>query len=99
MTRLLALSLVALAAGSASAQPPRRAAVHEPFTPPITATKIRTAIDDAVYYLRTQQGQDGSVGGDEGQTSLAALTLLAAGADPAADDGLKKMLGWLGARK
>jgi hypothetical protein len=73
--------------------------IHDPFTPPVTAAKIRTAIDDAVYYLRTQQGADGSVHGDEGSTSLTALTLLAAGADPAADDGLKKMLDWLGARK
>jgi hypothetical protein len=73
--------------------------IHDPFTPPITAAKIRTAIDDAVYNLRTQMGPDGSVHGDEGQTALTALTLLAAGADPAADDGLKKMLDWLGERK
>ncbi len=73
--------------------------IHDPFTPPITAAKIRTAIDDAVYYLRTQMGPDGSVHGDDGMTSLTALTLLAAGADPAADDGLKKMLDWLGERK
>lgn len=78
---------------------PRGAAIHEPFTPPITAAKIRTAIDDAVYYLRNQQGPDGSVHGDEGSTSLTALTLLAAGADPAADDGLTKMLDWLGKQK
>src|SRR5262245_32350226 len=105
MTRLLSLSLVALAAcGSPRAKEPARyraqgfanqargfgrpaaqrgAAIHEPFTPPITAAKIRTAIDDAVYYLRTQQGADGSVHGDDGSTSLTALTLLAAGADPA----------------
>jgi hypothetical protein len=80
-------------------RPPRGLAVHDPFTPPITAAKIRTAIDDAVYYLRTQQGADGSVHGDEGATGLTALTLLAAGADPAADDGLTKMLDWLGKRK
>ena len=73
--------------------------IHDPFTPPVTAAKIRSAIDDAVYYLRTQQGPDGSVHGDEGSTSLTALTLLAAGADPAADDGLTKMLDWLGERK
>ena len=29
-------------------QPPRGTVIHEPFTPPITAAKIRTAIDDAV---------------------------------------------------
>src|SRR4051812_45876317 len=62
--------------------------IHDPFMPPVTAAKIRSAIDDAVYYLRAQQGPDGSVHGDEGSTSLTALTLLAAGADPAADDGL-----------
>lgn len=77
----------------------RGAVVHEPFTPPITAAKIRTAVDDAVFFLRSQMGPEGSLHGDEGQTSLAALTLLAAGADPAADSGLKKMLDWLGARK
>src|SRR5262245_60607120 len=122
MTRLLSLSLVALAVcgGLIAQEPPARnrvqnfgdqtprfgrnvaqrgAVIHEPFTPPITAAKIRTAIDDAVYYLRTQQGADGSVSGDEGSTSLTALTLLAAGADPAADDGVKKMIDWLGQRK
>src|ERR1043165_410807 len=73
--------------------------IHEPFTLPIAAAKIRPAIDDAVFYLRTQQRPDGSVGGDEGSTSLTALTLLATGVDPAADDGLKKMLDWLGKQK
>src|SRR6516162_1355021 len=68
--------------------------IHEPFTPPITAAKIRTAIDDAVFYLRSQQAPQGNIG-DEGTTVLATLTLLAAGADPAADDGLKKALDWL----
>jgi hypothetical protein len=115
MTRTLVLTLIAFAASAnlraQDVQPrnrlqnvrnqgaPRGPVVHEPFTLPITAAKIRTAIDDAVYYLRTQQAPDGSVHGDDGQTSLTALTLLAAGADPAADDGLKKMLDWLGARK
>ena len=115
MTRVLSLSLVALACGGVSAQElnqfqnvnprfarsagPRGPVVHDPFMPPITAAKIRTAIDDAVYYLRAQQGPDGSIHGDDGSTSLSALTLLAAGADPAADDGLKKMLDWLGSRK
>jgi hypothetical protein len=123
MTRMLTLSLVALAAFccpiSAQEAAPRKrfqnfdnqgprfvqirgargAAIHDPFTPPITAAKIRTAIDDAVYYLRTQQQPNGSVNGGEGPTALTALALLAAGADPAADDGLKKMLDWLGAQK
>jgi hypothetical protein len=108
MTRLSFLSLVALVACCAvgAQEPrfgrnvgPRGPVIHDPSTPPITAAKIRSAIDDAVYYLRTQQGPDGSVHGDEGQTSLTALTLLAAGADPAADDGLTKMLDWLGKQK
>ncbi len=39
-----------------------RAAIHDPFTPPMTAAKIRTAIDDAVFYLRSLQHPDGSIG-------------------------------------
>ncbi len=74
------------------------AAIHEPFTPPITAAKIKTAIVDAVHYLRSQQSPEGSIG-DEGSTCLATLTLLAAGGDPAADDGLKKALDWLAKQK
>ncbi len=71
-----------------------RPGIHEPFTPPVTAAKIRTAIDDAVFYLRSLQTPQGMIG-DEGTTTLATLTLLAAGADPAADDGLRKSLDWL----
>ncbi len=74
-------------------------AIHDPFTPPVTADKIRTAIDDAVLYLRSLQIADGSIGGDEGSTALATLTMLAAGADPAADDGLTKALDWLAKRE
>ena len=74
-------------------------AIHEPFTPPVTAAKIRTAIDDAVLYLRGLQAPDGSIdlysGNPAGATALATLTMLAAGADPAADDSLKKALDWL----
>jgi len=83
--------------------------IHEPFTPPVTAAKIRAAIDDAVLYLRSQQNADGTIGrgevGSEGaephqcDTVIATLTLLAAGADPAADDGLKKALDWLAKQK
>jgi hypothetical protein len=73
-------------------------AIHEPFTPPVTAAKIRTAIDDAVLFLRSQQTAQGSIG-DEGTTTLATLTLLAAGGDPAADDGLKKALDYLAKQK
>jgi hypothetical protein len=86
-----------------NAVPPRKTTslrgIHEPFTPPVTAAKIRTAIDDAVLYLRGLQGADGSIqdfyGQQDGTTALAVLTLLAAGADPAADDGLRKALDWL----
>jgi hypothetical protein len=73
--------------------------VHEPFTPPVTAAKIRLAIDDAVFFLRGLQQADGSISDwgapPEGSTALAALTMLAAGADPAADDGLRKALDYL----
>jgi len=75
-----------------------RPGIHEPFTPPVTAAKIRTAIDDAVFYLRSQQNPAGTIG-DEGTTTLAALTILAAGGDPAADDGLRKTLDWLAKQK
>src|SRR5207253_10906780 len=54
-----------------------RPAIHEPFTPPVTAAKIRTAIDDAVLYLRSMQSPEGNIG-DEGVTTLATLTMLAA---------------------
>jgi hypothetical protein len=79
------------------------AAIHEPFAPPVTAAKIRAAIDDAVLYLRGQQKADGSIfdwgAPVDGSTALAALTLLAAGADPAADDGLRKALDFLAKQK
>ena len=63
--------------------------VHEAFVEPITAAKIRTAIDDAVMFLRGQQQTDGSIssgGYTDGATALAALAMLAAGAHPATDD-------------
>ena len=66
---------------------------HEPFVEPITAAKVRTAIEDAVMFLRSCQASDGSIGGRE--TSLAALAMLAAGADPASDEQLKKALNHL----
>lgn len=81
-------------AGRLGPRPRGGPGVHEPFTPPVTAAKIRTAIDDAVFYLRSLQGPDGAIG-DEGTTTLATLTLLAAGGDPAADDGLRKALDYL----
>ena len=72
--------------------------IHEPFTGPVTADKIRAAIDDAVMFLRSRQANDGSIPSGHAQgggTALAALTMLAAGADPASDDGLKKALNYL----
>lgn len=74
-------------------------AIHEPFTPPMTARKIRVAIDDALHFLRSQQQPDGSIGRDGyvagGPTALAALAMLAAGADPLADPTLKRALEYL----
>ncbi len=78
---------------SAWAQP---AASAEP--PQLTAEKIREAIDDAVLYLRGRQAPDGSL--EEGYapgggTALAALAMLASGANPASDEQLQKALDWL----
>lgn len=114
MTRLtITVSVLLLTAGNAigqvravpGGQQVRTAssrAVHEPFVEPITATKIRTAIDDAVMYLRSQQAEDGSIGESNrsersfgGPTALAALTMLAAGGHPASDDQLNSALDWL----
>ena len=77
------------------AQTRNRQAVHQPFTGAMTAKKIRTAIDDAIMYLRSQQRTNGSIGGGTGNTALAALAMLAAGADPASDADLRKALDWL----
>ncbi|MFH1730910.1 MAG: DUF4159 domain-containing protein [Planctomycetota bacterium] len=77
--------------GAANWQP-----VHQPFTGPMTAKKIQIAIDDAIMYLRSQQRPDGSIGHNgAGSTALAALAMLAAGADPASDGDLRKALDWL----
>ena len=112
MTRTLSLLLLALVVPAVSGQRlkdfdnfrPRPGVrnsapgTHEAFAPPVTAAKIRTAVDDAVFYLRGLQSPEGIIV-DEGTTTLAALTILAAGADPAADDGLKKALDWLAKQK
>ncbi len=79
----------------AGPRPASSRAIHEPFVEPVTAAKIRTAIDDAVTYLRSLQTQDGLVAGDGyngGITALAALAMLAAGADPASDAAVKNSL-------
>ncbi|TFG85890.1 MAG: hypothetical protein E4H17_04635, partial [Gemmatimonadales bacterium] len=90
----LALSI---AAGAAFGQEARL--TRQPFTGELTAGKIRTAIDDAVMYVRSCQRADGSIAGDEGQTVLAALAMLAAGGDPASDSQLSKALDWLAGRE
>jgi hypothetical protein len=90
------LSIVLALASVAGAQ------IHQPFTGPITAGKIRTAIDDGVMYLRACQAADGSLsqyGRPEGETALAALTMLAAGGHPETDDQLKKAIQWLAAQE
>jgi len=75
-------------------------AIHLPFEPPITARKVGQAIDDATYFLRTQQAPDGSIGeggwgGSGGSTALATLALLAAGGNPASDPALQRAIEWL----
>jgi hypothetical protein len=73
-------------------------AVHQAFTEPLTASKIRAAIDDGVQFLRDRQLPDGSWarnGYNEGNTALATLTLLAAGGDPQGDTQLMKALDYL----
>lgn len=99
---LLALSVLLASSNLAYAQTGQLGSdsllLHEPYAPPITAAKIRTAIDDAVMYLRANQAPDGSFDGggyDGGGTALAALAMLAAGADPASDDQLRSALDWL----
>src|SRR5438094_10398738 len=65
---LVAAIIALLLAGSSSAQ-----VVHQPFKPPVTAAKIRTAIDDAVTYLRSHQAANASIldQGDGCYTALA----------------------------
>ncbi|KKK61944.1 hypothetical protein LCGC14_3009270 [marine sediment metagenome] len=97
--RVTFLMAMLVSVGAATGQLPRPAGqgMHEPFAPPMTAAKIRAAIDDAVMYLRGRQGKDGyfAFGSGGGGTALAALTLLATGADPASDEQLRKALQWL----
>ena len=79
----LLLSTLLLAASPADAQ---FRAIHQPFSGPVTAAKIRIAVDDSVMFLRSRQAEDGSIPSGaytDGGTALAALTMLAAGAHPA----------------
>jgi len=90
------LSVLCLTPAAAFGQTGR--AVHEQFSGPVTAKKIRIAVDDAVMFLRSRQMPDGSVyegGYTEGATALAALTMLASGGHPASDAQLKKALDYL----
>ncbi len=78
------------------------AAAQTSDEPPVTAERIRVAIADAVTYLRALQQPDGSIGGSyqlDGETALAALTLLAAGGNPASDDQLRRAMDWLAAQE
>ena len=95
---LLSILLLFPCSVFAQLRAPHARSVHEPFSGPITAKKIRTAIDDAIMFLRSQQRTDGSItlgSHPEGGTALAALTMLASGAHPATDDQLKRALDWL----
>jgi hypothetical protein len=75
-------------------------AAQQAEEPPVTARRIEASINDAVTFLRALQQPDGSIGGGyqlDGETALAALTMLAAGGNPASDDQLRKALDWLAA--
>ncbi len=83
LTLLAGLAVLPLAPRSAAAQ-----------QPDVTAKRIRVAIDDAVLHMRTLHREDGVIS-DNNTTYLAALALLAAGADPVSDKQLQKTLDWL----
>jgi hypothetical protein len=77
-------------------------AAQQAEEPPVTARRIEASINDAVTFLRALQQPDGSIGGGyqlDGETALAALTMLAAGGNPASDDQLRKALDWLAAQE
>ena len=81
------------------AQPVAGPGIHEKWDGRLTARSISVAIDDATLYLRAQQTPDGGIGEGSyyagGPTALATLALLAAGADPASDEQVKRALAWL----
>jgi len=96
MTRLATILTVLLLAA------PGDAFGQAANAPPVTARRIRVAVDDAVTFLRALQQPDGSIHANynpDGETALAALTMLAAGGSPASDDQLRKALDWLAARE
>jgi len=101
VTRSVTATMVLLAALIAGPAAFGQVANRPDEGPPVTARRIRTAIDDAVTFLRALQQPDGSIHASynrEGETALAALTILAAGANPASDDQLRKALDWLAAQ-
>ena len=73
--------------------------IHQPFNGKLTAEAIQNSIEDTIDYLLSMQRADGSIGEGSaaigGTTSLAALTMLAAGHNPASDDALRKALDYL----
>lgn len=84
-----------------------RGSFHAPVAPKLigfdgtpTATKVASAIDDAVLFLKRAQGPDGGIGEQGyargGPTGLAALAMLAAGVHPISDPQLARALAWLG---
>lgn len=84
----------------AAVEPAATPARLEPIERPVlTARNVQRMIDQAVRYLRSAQGADGSVSSNDGYTALAALAMLAAGSHPASDAKLAKALDWLAKRK
>ena len=93
-TYLSALLAASLFASFATAQNAVPAAPEKP----VTAARIRTAIDDAVIFLRNNMQPQGSFAGDSyggGVSAMAVLAILAAGGDPKADEQLARSLEWL----
>ncbi|MFO1489492.1 MAG: DUF4159 domain-containing protein [Kiritimatiellia bacterium] len=91
LSALLAASLFASFATAQNAVPPAP-------EKPVTAARIRSAIDDAVIFLRNNMQPQGSFAGDSyggGVSAMAVLAILAAGGDPKADEQLAGSLEWL----
>jgi hypothetical protein len=79
---------------------PNRNPARRPYDGTLTARAISLAVDDAAHYLLSLQQPDGSIGDNYGRdvggyTALAALSLLAAGRNPASDDALHRALDYL----
>ena len=61
----------------------------------LSAAEVRKSVDRAIAYIQRNQQEDGSIAGQYGQTVMAALAMLGAGADPVSDTSLARALGWL----